>query len=88
MEVVGHQTVAQQSKAMGAGMLFDGGQVGLVISVVGEDLLAVVAAVGDVVGQVRDHQPSGAWHRERVTVEGRKVNWLPDGGETREVKGD
>src|ERR1035438_1910973 len=63
----GHQAIADQAEAGRPAVLAEQAQVGETVGVAGEDILAVVAALGDMVGESGSHHPGESGHANRVS---------------------
>lgn len=62
VDVIGHETVASEGELVSYGVLFQESEVEEVVGVCEEDLLLIVAALGDVVGEAGDDDARNSRH--------------------------
>jgi len=77
VQVVGHQTVAEQAELFAAAELAQAFEVEAAVVVEQEDVLAIVAALGDVMGAAWDDDARLARHGRSVPRRGTDVNRNP-----------
>jgi uncharacterized protein with ACT and thioredoxin-like domain len=69
VDVVGHEAVAEQVDSTASCLALEQVEVDGPVIVDEEDLLTVIAALGDVVRETRDDDASGSWHGGSVPRE-------------------
>ena len=74
VHVVGHQAIAEQPHAPPCGLLPEDPQINAAVVIDEEDVLAVVAALGDVVRHPRNNDSGGPWHDPTLTPPACRVN--------------
>ncbi len=74
VNVVCHQAIAMNCKAIGLALLIENGQVHPAVVVNKENVLTVIATLRDMVGDTRKNYSGGSWHGGRLRQSMRRVN--------------